>query len=90
MISGLTLRLVMNKCLVSSVPPQVWCLSDGAQPEEQINRTVDGAVLSVLLAGLTPDTHYTVTVAAVTSLGVGEQSPPINLLSELMTSPLVP
>lgn len=83
-------RLVMpGKYLFSSVPPQVWCLSDGAQPEEQINRTVDGAVLSVLLAGLTPGTHYAVTVAAVTGLGVGEQSPPINLLSELMTSSLL-
>lgn len=61
-------------------------MSGGVQPEEQINRTVDGAVLSVLLTGLQPDTPYTVTVAAVTGLGVGAQSPPINLLSELLRS----
>lgn len=54
------------------------------QPEEQINRTVDRTVLSVLLTGLLPDTPYTVTVAAVTGLGVGAQSPPINLLSKCM------
>lgn len=64
----------------------MWCLSGGVQPEEQINRTVDGAVLSVLLTGLQPDTPYTVTVAAVTGLGVGAQSPPIKLLSELLRS----
>lgn len=56
-------------------------------PEEQINRTVDGAVLSVLLTGLLPDTSYTVTVAAVTGLGMGAQSPPISLLSEWIRSP---
>lgn len=67
--------------------PQVWCLSGGVQPEEQINRTVDGAVLSVLLTGLLPDTSYTVTVAAVTGLGVGALSPPISLLSEWIRSP---
>lgn len=50
------------------------------EQEEQINRTVDGAVLSILLTGLLPDTRYTVVVAAVTSLGVGAQSPPVSLL----------
>lgn len=59
---------------------QVWCLSGGAEREHQINRTVDGAVLSILLTGLLPDTWYTVAVAAVTSLGVGAQSPPVSLL----------
>lgn len=67
--------------------PQVWCLSGGVAPGEQINRTVDGAVLSVLLTGLLPDTSYTVTVAAVTGLGVGTQSPAISLLSEWNRSP---
>uniref|UniRef100_A0A671X4D7 Roundabout homolog 2-like n=1 Tax=Sparus aurata TaxID=8175 RepID=A0A671X4D7_SPAAU len=51
---------------------KVWCL----ERENQINRTVDGAVLSILLTGLLPDVRYTVVVAAVTSLGVGAQSPP--------------
>lgn len=85
MISGRILRLGMweHQVLpVSSVSPQVWCLSSGVQPEEQINRTVDRTVLSVLLTGLLPGTPYTVTVAAVTGLGVGAQSPPINLLSK--------
>ncbi|XP_073342149.1 roundabout homolog 2 [Pagrus major] len=55
---------------------KVWCL----EQENQINRTVDGAVLSILLTGLLPDVRYTVVVAAVTSLGVGAQSPPVSLL----------
>ncbi|XP_034556842.1 roundabout homolog 2 isoform X1 [Notolabrus celidotus] len=59
---------------------KVWCLGSSMEPEHQINRTVDGAVLSILLIGLLPDVRYTVTVAAVTSLGVGAQSPPVSLL----------
>lgn len=59
---------------------QVWCLSSEGDQESQINRTVDGAVLSILLTGLLPDIHYSVLVAAVTSLGVGAQSPPVSLL----------
>lgn len=59
---------------------QVWCLGSSLEPEHQINRTVDGAVLSILLIGLLPDVQYAVTVAAVTSLGVGAQSPPVSLL----------
>ncbi|XP_036940644.1 roundabout homolog 2 isoform X2 [Acanthopagrus latus] len=60
---------------------KVWCL----ERENQINRTVDGAVLSILLTGLLPDVRYTVVVAAVTSLGVGAQSPPVSLLLTLPT-----
>lgn len=59
---------------------QVWCLGSGVEQENQINRTVDGAVLSILLTGLLPEVRYTVMVAAVTSLGVGAQSPPVSLL----------
>lgn len=66
--------------LHSVPPPQVWCLSSGGEHGHQMNRTVDGAVLSILLTGLLPDTHYAVAVAAVTSLGVGAQSPPVSLL----------
>ncbi|XP_008423241.1 roundabout homolog 2 isoform X4 [Poecilia reticulata] len=57
---------------------KVWCLSGDA--ESQINRTVDGSVLSILLTGLLPDVQYTVAVAAVTSLGVGALSLPVSLL----------
>ncbi|KAK5616406.1 hypothetical protein CRENBAI_011715 [Crenichthys baileyi] len=57
---------------------KVWCLpSDGTS---QINRTVDGSVLSILLTGLLPGIQYTMSVAAVTSLGVGALSPPVSLL----------
>uniref|UniRef100_A0A8C5N8P4 Roundabout homolog 2-like n=1 Tax=Gouania willdenowi TaxID=441366 RepID=A0A8C5N8P4_GOUWI len=59
---------------------KVWCLGSGVEQESQINRTVDGAVLSILLTGLLPDVHYTVVVAAVTSLGVGAHSQPVRLL----------
>ncbi|XP_042342301.1 roundabout homolog 2 isoform X2 [Plectropomus leopardus] len=62
---------------------KVWCLGSSLETENQINRTVDGAVLSILLTGLLPDVRYTVVVAAVTSLGVGAQSPPVNLLLTL-------
>ncbi|KAG7243172.1 hypothetical protein INR49_016547, partial [Caranx melampygus] len=62
---------------------KVWCLSSDGDQESQINRTVDGAVLSILLTGLLPDIHYSVMVAAVTSLGVGAQSPPVSLLLTL-------
>uniref|UniRef100_A0A8C8DHT9 Uncharacterized protein n=1 Tax=Oryzias sinensis TaxID=183150 RepID=A0A8C8DHT9_9TELE len=64
--------------------PERLCLSHIAvcvgSWESQINRTVDGAVLSILLTDLLPDVRYTVVVAAVTSLGVGAQSPPVSLL----------
>lgn len=59
---------------------QVWCLSSSMEQRNQINRTVDGAVLSILLTGLLPDIRYTVVVAAVTSLGVGAESPPVSVL----------
>ncbi|XP_069569022.1 roundabout homolog 2 isoform X2 [Brachyistius frenatus] len=62
---------------------KVWCVS--SSEENQINRTVDGAVLYILLTGLLPDAQYTVVVAAVTSLGVGAESPPVSLL---LTVPL--
>ncbi|XP_075892440.1 roundabout homolog 2 isoform X2 [Nelusetta ayraudi] len=64
---------------------KVWCLSSGGEHGHHINRTVDGAVLSILLTGLLPDTRYAVSVAAVTSLGVGAQSPPVSLLLTLPT-----
>ncbi|XP_038549672.1 roundabout homolog 2-like [Micropterus salmoides] len=62
---------------------KVWCLGRSMEQEDHINRTVDGAVLSILLTGLLPDVRYTVLVAAVTSLGVGAQSPPVSLLLTL-------
>uniref|UniRef100_A0AAQ5X6C7 Roundabout, axon guidance receptor, homolog 3 (Drosophila) n=1 Tax=Amphiprion ocellaris TaxID=80972 RepID=A0AAQ5X6C7_AMPOC len=57
---------------------KVWCLGSSVEQESQMNRTVDGAVLSILLTGLLPDVRYTIAVAAVTSLGVGAQSPPFS------------
>uniref|UniRef100_A0AAX7UA07 Roundabout, axon guidance receptor, homolog 3 (Drosophila) n=1 Tax=Astatotilapia calliptera TaxID=8154 RepID=A0AAX7UA07_ASTCA len=68
---------------------KVWCLGSGVEQENQINRTVDGAVLSILLTGLLPEVRYTVMVAAVTSLGVGAQSPPVSLLLSESTSTTV-
>jgi len=59
---------------------QVWCLGSSMEQEHQINRTVDGEVLSILLTDLVPDVPYTVVLAAVTSLGVGAHSPPVSLL----------
>ncbi|KAI9538797.1 hypothetical protein NQZ68_012452 [Dissostichus eleginoides] len=62
---------------------KVWCLGSSIEQEHQINRTVDGEVLSILLTGLVPDVPYTVVLAAVTSLGVGAHSPPVSLLITL-------
>ncbi|XP_078140205.1 roundabout homolog 2 [Centroberyx gerrardi] len=67
---------------------KVWCLGSSLERESQINRTVDGAVLSILLTGLLPDVHYSVVVAAVTSLGVGAHSPPVNLLLSESPAPV--
>ncbi|XP_056296813.1 roundabout homolog 2-like isoform X2 [Pseudoliparis swirei] len=64
---------------------KIWCLGSSMEPENQINRTVDGAVLSILLTGLLPGVRYAVVVTAVTGLGVGAQSPPVSLL---LTFPL--
>ncbi|XP_024301015.2 roundabout homolog 2 isoform X2 [Oncorhynchus tshawytscha] len=64
---------------------KVWCLGSDTElkTESHINRTVDGAGLSILLTGLLPDLQYSVMVAAVTNLGVGEHSPPIDLVLAL-------
>ncbi|XP_068173248.1 roundabout homolog 2 isoform X2 [Antennarius striatus] len=59
---------------------KVWCLDSSGEPESQINRTVDGAVLSIRLTGLLPEVRYSLVVAAVTSLGVGAHSSPVSLL----------
>lgn len=72
---------------------KVWCLGRDSEmkTESHINRTVDGAVLSILLTGLLPDLQYNVMVAAVTILGVGEHSPPIDLVLTLsLDMPLDP
>uniref|UniRef100_A0A8C6KSG3 Roundabout homolog 2-like n=1 Tax=Nothobranchius furzeri TaxID=105023 RepID=A0A8C6KSG3_NOTFU len=78
-----TLLLCLNFTLTALFDHQVWCLSKDVVLE--VNRTVDGAVLSILLTGLLPDVRYSVVVAAVTSLGVGARSPPVSLL---LTQPL--
>uniref|UniRef100_A0A8C7X149 Roundabout, axon guidance receptor, homolog 3 (Drosophila) n=1 Tax=Oryzias sinensis TaxID=183150 RepID=A0A8C7X149_9TELE len=67
---------------------KVWCLASDVEWESQINRTVDGAVLSILLTDLLPDVRYTVVVAAVTSLGVGAQSPPVRLKMPMTHPPV--
>ncbi|XP_019729819.1 roundabout homolog 2 isoform X2 [Hippocampus comes] len=59
---------------------KVWCVSSSLDQEKHVNRTVDGAVVSILLTGLLPDVRYAVTVAAVTSLGVGTPSSPVHLV----------
>ncbi|XP_072320310.1 roundabout homolog 2 [Eucyclogobius newberryi] len=62
---------------------KVWCVSESLDVDRQINRTVDGSVQSILLTDLLPDAPYTVLVAAVTGLGVGALSPPVDLLLTL-------
>lgn len=77
-MSFYVLKFKYEPCV--SCVDQVWCLGSGVEQENQINRTVDGSVLSILLTGLLPDVRYSVMVAAVTSLGVGAESPPVSLL----------
>ncbi|XP_077422111.1 roundabout homolog 2 isoform X2 [Vanacampus margaritifer] len=59
---------------------KVWCVSSSLDQEKHVNRTVDGAVVSILLNGLLPEVRYAVTVAAVTSLGVGAPSSAVHLV----------
>uniref|UniRef100_A0A8C7HJT2 Roundabout homolog 2 n=1 Tax=Oncorhynchus kisutch TaxID=8019 RepID=A0A8C7HJT2_ONCKI len=79
----------LDSPLVLLRTPEEGKTRGGIQEQSHINRTVDGAVLSILLTGLLPDLQYNVMVAAVTILGVGEHSPPIDLvLSESKDSSL--
>ncbi|KAJ3590514.1 hypothetical protein NHX12_008465 [Muraenolepis orangiensis] len=68
----------------------VWCLGADPEWESQINRTVDGAVLSILLTDLLPGVRYSVMVASVTALGVGAHSPPVDMLLGSDRSPAPP
>ncbi|XP_058490709.1 roundabout homolog 1 isoform X5 [Solea solea] len=51
---------------------KIWCL--GNESRYHINRTVDGATLSVLIPSLTPGVRYSVEVAASTIVGPGVKS----------------
>lgn len=89
---GLSFRCCVFKIQTFNPPcvNQIWCLGSSTEPENQINRTVDGAVLSILLTGLLPGVRYAVVVTAVTGLGVGAQSPPVSLLLSESLKPLQP
>uniref|UniRef100_A0A8C5FS79 Roundabout, axon guidance receptor, homolog 3 (Drosophila) n=1 Tax=Gadus morhua TaxID=8049 RepID=A0A8C5FS79_GADMO len=63
---------------------RVWCLG-ASERGGQMNRTVDGAVLSILLTGLLPGVRYSVMVASVTALGEGPPSPPVDLSCRSVT-----
>ncbi|XP_053728756.1 roundabout homolog 1 isoform X5 [Synchiropus splendidus] len=51
---------------------KIWCL--GNESKYHINRTVDGATLSVLIPSLVPGIRYSVEVAASTGAGLGVKS----------------
>ncbi|XP_027901186.1 roundabout homolog 1 isoform X5 [Xiphophorus couchianus] len=51
---------------------KIWCL--GNESKYNINRTVDGSTLSVVIPSLTPGIRYSVEVAASTSAGPGVKS----------------
>ncbi|XP_077579325.1 roundabout homolog 2 [Stigmatopora nigra] len=59
---------------------KVWCVSSSSDPEQHINRTVDRAVESIMLDNLIPDLQYAVSVAAVTGMGIGARSLPVQFV----------
>ncbi|KAI4881751.1 hypothetical protein NFI96_033285, partial [Prochilodus magdalenae] len=56
---------------------KVWCVGNDSGLQQQLNRSVDGEALWVLLNDLVPEMLYRVQVAAVTSTGEGAPSRPV-------------
>uniref|UniRef100_A0A8C7J8J9 Roundabout guidance receptor 2 n=1 Tax=Oncorhynchus kisutch TaxID=8019 RepID=A0A8C7J8J9_ONCKI len=64
---------------------KIWCLAN--ETRFHVNKTVDAAIRSVVVAGLQAGVQYRVEVAAGTSTGVGVKSEPqpitVNLISHI-------
>lgn len=58
-------------------PVQVWCVGNVSGLQMQLNQSVTGEVLHVLVDDLVPEMLYSVQVVAVTSTGPGEPSEPV-------------
>lgn len=61
-------------------PLQVWCVGNVSGLQMQLNQSVSGEVLHVLVDDLMPEILYSVQVVAVTSAGPGETSEPVFIL----------
>lgn len=59
---------------------QVWCVGNVSGLQMQLNQSVTGDVLHVLVDDLVPEILYSVQVVAVTSAGAGEPSEPVFIL----------
>lgn len=62
-------------------PVQVWCVGNVSGLQMQLNQSVTGEVLHVLVDDLVPEILYSVQVVAVTSAGAGEPSEPVFILT---------
>ncbi|XP_060799448.1 roundabout homolog 2 [Neoarius graeffei] len=69
---------------------RVWCVGNVSGLQMQLNQSVTGDVLHVLVDDLVPEILYSVQVVAVTSAGAGEPSEPVFILITPVGEPSLP
>ncbi|GAA6106372.1 roundabout homolog 2-like isoform X1 [Tachysurus ichikawai] len=69
---------------------RVWCVGNVSGLQMQLNQSVSGEVLHVLVNELVPEMLYSVQVVAVTSAGAGEPSAPVFILITPVGEPSLP
>ncbi|MCJ8739958.1 hypothetical protein PDJAM_G00053310 [Pangasius djambal] len=69
---------------------RVWCVGNVSGLQMQLNQSVTGEVLHVLVDDLVPEILYSVQVVAVTSAGAGEPSEPVFILITPVGEPSLP
>ncbi|KAM9469442.1 roundabout homolog 2 isoform 1-T1 [Clarias gariepinus] len=69
---------------------RVWCVGNVSGLQMELNQSVSGEVLHVLLDDLVPEMLYSVQVVAVTSEGAGEPSEPVFILITPVGEPSLP
>ncbi|XP_053503638.1 roundabout homolog 2-like [Ictalurus furcatus] len=69
---------------------RVWCVGNVSGLQMQLNQSVTGEVLHVLVDDLVPEMLYSVQVVAVTSTGPGEPSEPVFIFITPVGEPSLP
>ncbi|XP_026779693.2 roundabout homolog 2 isoform X2 [Pangasianodon hypophthalmus] len=69
---------------------RVWCVGNVSGLQMQLNQSVTGEVLHVLVDDLVPEILYSMQVVAVTSAGAGEPSEPVFILITPVGEPSLP
>ncbi|KAF7699910.1 roundabout homolog 2-like isoform X2 [Silurus meridionalis] len=69
---------------------RVWCVGNVSGLQMQLNQSVSGEVLHVLVDDLVPEMLYSVQVVAVTKAGAGEPSEPVFILITPVGEPSLP